>query len=79
MPVFRAAHGENNQKSCKKRGAKNKFYCVSERAEDRLSSHAFISISRFLTKTNFFEGEGGLKLDFDNHYAISGPFNLLLW
>jgi hypothetical protein len=38
-----------------------KNHSVSERAELGLSPHAFISISIFLTKSDFFEGGGGLN------------------
>jgi hypothetical protein len=38
-----------------------KKHSVSERAEARLSSHAFISIFIFLTKIGFFRG-GGVTL-----------------
>ncbi len=33
-----------------------KNHIISERSEDGLSSHAFISISKFLTKIDFFWG-----------------------
>jgi hypothetical protein len=53
----------NHQKFRPKMGTEEKTDSVSERAEDGLSSHAFISISKILTKTDFFEGEGGLQQD----------------
>ncbi len=45
-------------KTLSKKGCPIKNYSVSERRELGLSSHAFISISIFLTKTDFFEGGG---------------------
>ena len=39
-----------------------KIHSASERSDDRLSSHAFIFISMFLAKMNFFEGGGGEAL-----------------
>jgi hypothetical protein len=33
-----------------------KMIVIFERANDELSPHAFISISKFLTKIDFFEG-----------------------
>ena len=37
-----------------KKGFSDKTYSISERAEDGLSAHVFISISEFLTKIDFF-------------------------
>ena len=49
-------------KPSSKKGRPIKNQSVSERTKLGLSSHAFISISNFLTKTDFFDGEDGLKL-----------------
>ncbi len=60
--VFLAVDDKKGLKTLSKKGCPIKNYSVSERGELGLSSHAFISISIFLTKTDFFEGGGGLKL-----------------
>jgi hypothetical protein len=61
--VFLAVDDKKGLKTLSKKGCPIKNYSVSERGELGLSSHAFISISIFLTKTDFFEGGGGLKLN----------------
>ena len=37
-----------------KRDVEAKTMCISESAEDKLSSHVFISICKFLTKIDIF-------------------------
>jgi len=60
--VFLAVDDRKGLKTLSKKGCPIKNYSVSERGELGLSSHAFISISIFLMKTDFFEGRGGLNL-----------------
>jgi hypothetical protein len=59
--VFSAVDDRKGLKTLSKKGCPIKNYSVSERGELGLSSHAFISISIFLTKTDFFEGGGALR------------------
>jgi hypothetical protein len=57
--VFLAVDDRKELKTLSKKGCSiKKNHSVSERVELELSSHAFISISIFLTKTDFFEGGG---------------------
>jgi hypothetical protein len=51
---FYAVNDGNHPKFWSKKGDLIESYSVSERADDGLSSHACISISMFLTKTDFF-------------------------
>jgi hypothetical protein len=53
-----AVNGRKTLITMSKKGFPIKNHSVSERAELGLSPHAFISISIFLTKIDFFEGGG---------------------
>ena len=55
--VFLSSRCEKSSKfSVKNASLDKKNYSVSERVEEGLSSHAFISIFIFLTKIDFFGG-----------------------
>ena len=54
IPDFHRQKNRDHQKFCAKKRHLIKSYSVFERANDGLSSHAFISISTFLTKIVFF-------------------------
>jgi hypothetical protein len=54
-------------KSSSKQYCPIKNHSDSERAEDGLSSYAFISISNFFTKIDFFEG-GALRIKIITSY-----------
>jgi hypothetical protein len=58
---FQAGDWRNHQSFGSKKGCWTKNLIISERAEDGLSAHTFISISKILKKIDFFEGGGGLK------------------
>ena len=64
--VFLAANDRKELKTSSKKGFQIKNHSVSESAELGLSSHAFISISNFLTKIDFFEGGGVALIIFFN-------------
>jgi hypothetical protein len=51
---FRVGDYRNHQNFPPKKWYWKKSYIISERARCGLSSHAFISISKFLTKIDFF-------------------------
>ena len=54
--IFQDEVTENHREFWPKTEYRRKDNVVSERAEDKLSFHAFISISKFLTKIDFFWG-----------------------
>ena len=63
--TFSVVNHRNHPNFPPKKRHLEKNYIISERSEDGLSSHAFISIWNFLTKVDFFEGGGGLNNEFN--------------
>ena len=56
IACFSSSTSQKSSKILLETSRRKKIHSVSERSDDGLSSHAFISISTFLTKIDFFEG-----------------------